>query len=336
MHLLHQLRTNRTKNLSAHTICPFLAFSCASVGLRALATPCGERSEKKGVFVMQTPLSILALSAVLAIPSLAAAQGASLHGFDDVSFKNDYITPRGLVVTTHGSTVQALDGLVVDIPLDPKAFINDLSWVGGIWSDWNPHYDPSRNKEVFNEFDWFFGPTIALGKDWKLGGTIGQFISPQQAFKTETNLEFTLNFNDSNYLKTLTFSPYIKLFYNLAGSSTVVVGKTGGSFDIELGASPSLDLHRYKLPLIVSVPTWLTVGPSDFWGGGGSVGVFATGVKLTYPITAIPAAAGHWALYGSYQYYNLINDRLVLAESLLNGKTDRGLSVFSIGINLGF
>jgi hypothetical protein len=305
------------------------------VDLQALATPCGERS-KKGVFVMQKPLSILALSAVLAVPSMAAAQSASLHGFDDVSYKNDYITPRGLVVTTAGGTLQALDGLVVNIPLNPKSFINNMAWVGGIWTDWNPGYDPTRNKQDFNEFDWFIGPTFSLGKDWKLGATIGQFISPQQAFNTETNLEFTLNFNDGNYLKTLTFSPYIKLFYNISGSSTVVVGKTGGSFDIELGATPSLDLHRYNVPLIVSIPTWITVGPSNFWGGGGSAGVFTTGVKLTYPITAIPAAAGHWSLYGSYQYYNLINDRLVLAEDLLNGKTDRGLHLFSVGVNLGF
>ena len=41
--------------------------------------------------------------------------GLDIHGFFDVSFKNDYITPRGLLVTNTGLTTQALMGLVFDL-----------------------------------------------------------------------------------------------------------------------------------------------------------------------------------------------------------------------------
>jgi hypothetical protein len=285
---------------------------------------------------MLNKLDILAFCAVLALPSIAAAQDASLHGFADVSFKNDYITPRGLVVTTKGQTVQALDGLVIDIPLNPKAVVTDVSLVAGTWSDFNPDYDHTRNKESFNELDWFIGANAKLGQDWKVGAQYVEFISPQQAFITERNAEFSLYFDDSRYLKTISLQPYAKVFYAMAGGSTVVVGKAGGTFDVEVGASPTLDLHRYGAPLILSAPTWVTLGPTDFWGGGGNAGVVSTGLKATYPLSAIPATAGHWAVYGGYQYYHLINDRLVLAESLLNGRSDRDLNLVSVGLTLGF
>jgi hypothetical protein len=280
--------------------------------------------------------SCLALTAAIGLPSMAAAQSASLHGFADVSFKNDYITPRGLAVTEQGQTIQALDGLVLDVPLDPKSIIPDVSFVAGTWSDWNPDYDPARNKESFNEFDWFIGGNAKIGQDFKAGVQYVEFISPQKAFVTEKNLEFSLYFDDSHYLKTITLQPYAKLFYAMSGGSTVVVGKAGGTFDVELGAVPTWDLHGSGVPIVLSAPTWVTVGPSDFWGGDGNTGVFSTGLKATLPLSAIPASAGHWSVYGSYQYYRLVNDRLILAESLLNGKSDRDLSLFSVGLSLGF
>ncbi len=274
--------------------------------------------------------------ALLAAPSYAAAQSASLHGFADVSFKNDYITPRGLVVTSDGQTAQALDGLVLDLPQDPKGLITDVSLVGGTWTDWNPDFNPKRNKEAFNEFDWFVGASAKLDQNWTAGVQYVEFISPQQAFLTEHNVEFSLAYDDSGFMKPVSFKPYVKLFYAVSGGSTVVVGKAGGTFDVELGMAPSLDLHPYGAPIILSAPTWVTLGPQSFWGGGGDAGVFSTGVKATYPLTGVPASAGHWSVYGAYQYYNLVNDRLVTAEALLNGRSDRNLNLFSVGVSLGF
>jgi hypothetical protein len=228
-----------------------------------------------------------------------------------------------------------LEGLVIDVPLDPKSIIPDVSFVAGTWMDWNPGYDLTRNKEDFNEFDWFISANAKVGKDWKVGAQYVEFISPQKAFITEKNLEFSAAFDDSAYLKSFSLQPYAKLFYALNGDSTVVVGKRGGTYDIELGVSPSIDLHPYNVPLIVSAPTWVTVGPSSFWGGGGSVGVFATGLKASYPLP-LAAGAGPWSLYADYHYYDLINNRLVLAEKLLNGRSDQGISLGTVGLSLGF
>src|SRR5215472_15755699 len=86
----------------------------------------------------------------------AAPAESDVHGFFDISFKNDYITPRGLLVTNTGLTTQVLSGLALDLYKDKNGFINKVSFVGGTWNDlWSEQHNPSVG--AWNEFDWFIG-----------------------------------------------------------------------------------------------------------------------------------------------------------------------------------
>ena len=53
------------------------------------------------------------------LPFAAMAQESApspvVHGFNDFTFKNDYITPRGLLVTNKGLTIQAVNGFAVNM-----------------------------------------------------------------------------------------------------------------------------------------------------------------------------------------------------------------------------
>src|SRR3546814_8878631 len=57
--------------------------------------------------------TIKGISALLlaACSSIASAEGWQLHGFGDISVRNDYVTPRGLVVNTSGAAVQVVNAL---------------------------------------------------------------------------------------------------------------------------------------------------------------------------------------------------------------------------------
>lgn len=283
-------------------------------------------------------MKIFGLAAAIALlssaPALAQSTGASLHGFADLSVKNDYITPRGLHVTSNGTTIQFLNGLVVDVPQDPAGVITDVSFSAGTWTDFNPGHTAPNTKSL-NEFDWFVGANAKVGPKVTVGAQYVEFISGQSAFDTEKNIEFSLSYDDG--LKPIALHPYAKFFWAIDGDSTVVTGKKGGTFDVELGAVPAWDLHPYNIPLVLSAPTWITVGPESFWGdGGGHVGVFSTGLKASYALPA-PPAAGHWSVYAGYQYYRLINDQLVLAQEILNnGKDDRNVHLVQAGVSLGF
>ncbi|MET0138168.1 MAG: hypothetical protein ABW192_07275, partial [Sphingobium sp.] len=124
-------------------------------------------------------------------------------------------------------------------------------------------------------------------------------------------------------------------------SSTVVLGKQGKTFDVELGAVPTYRGKGFSL----SVPTWITVGPKSYWGRGdsaltapdGNVGVISTGLKAMVPLSFLGGAGAKASLYGQVQYYNLVNDALLRAKGVLNsGASNRDHLVFATGINFGF
>ena len=287
----------------------------------------------EGALAMQR--SIIAIAAVLfGMTSTAALADDSwaLHGFGDTSIKNDYITPRGLVVTTDGVTIQSLNGLVL---VSPYGFAIDA----GTWVDINPGYNKHDNITSLNEFDYFVGISGNIAKGLKLGIEYSEFISgqPSVAFQNEHNLEFSLKYSDAG-MNGITFNPYAKLFYAFAGkSSTVFAGKAGGTFDVEIGAVPT-----YKLGAITAtVPTWITVGPKSYWARpgftkDGNFGTFTTGLKLSTPVQL--AKGPGLNVYAQVQYFHLINDNLVLAESFLN--TDhaatRNKVEFGVGAGYGF
>lgn len=269
----------------------------------------------------------LGLGVGAATPAFAdAAPGSAIHGFMDLSVKTDYITPRGLLVHDDGQALQIVNGLVFG--LTP-----DTSVVVGTWNDININNQHDPYVEAWNEFDWFIGANTNIGK-WALGLQYVEFISPPNNFVTEKNAELSIVYNDGAAGDALVWKPYLKWFYAISGDSTVVLGKRGGTYDVELGLTPTWKTG----PVVVTFPTWVTVGPEEYWGGdNGNVGVASVGVNVKYPL-AIPQQFGKWYVNAGVQYYHLVNDSLVDAQVLTVGATkgDANLYVGSVGIGFGF
>ncbi len=251
-----------------------------------------------------------------------------VHGFFDISFKNDYITPRGLLVTNTGLTTQILGGMAFDLYKSKTGFINDVSVYGGVWNDlWSKQNHPTVGS--WNEFDWFVGVSVKFWQDWKFGVEYVEFLSPPGNFSIERNVEFSLAYDDSKWNPFIPFNPYVKLFYAASGPSTVVVGKRGQTYDVEIGVVPTLDLNKYGWPVVLLAPTWVTVGPSTYWNRGvtgcgalattpcalDNAGVFSSGLTAKVPLKFVPTRLGNWYVKGGFQYYHLINDSLLLAQT---------------------
>jgi hypothetical protein len=260
-----------------------------------------------------------------------------VHGFFDVSFKNDYITPRGLLVTNTGLTTQILNGLSLDIYKDKNGLINDFSIYGGMWNDlWSKQNDPHVGS--WNEFDWFIGANVVFAQNWKIGVQYIEFLPPAHDLITsfpsiERNVEFSLSYNDAWLGWPISFHPYAKLFYAASGPSTVVLGKGGNTYDVELGVVPTLDMKKYTgVPLVITAPTWVTVGPTSYWNRNdgttafcgptsslacplSNTGVVSTGLtgKLALD-SVIPKRLGNWYVDAGFQYYHILNDALLAAQ----------------------
>lgn len=264
--------------------------------------------------------------------SSAHADGVELHGFGDISLKNDYVTPRGLVVTSDGATIQVLNGLVLTTPVG-------VAFHAGTWVDLNPGYG-DINTDSVNEFDFFVGASGEIVPKLEAGVEYSQFISGQNAYDDERNIEFSLKYKDGSEGSPFSINPYVKFFWAVDGDSTVVFGKKGSTFDVEVGAAPT---YAFANGGSLTMPTWITVGPKSYWGSaesGGTpdenFGVFSTGLKGSMPLKFIKGGANA-SIYAQAQYYHLINDNLVAAKALLNGgDSDRDHVVLATGISFGF
>jgi hypothetical protein len=275
------------------------------------------------------------LLATLANSALAAAAGegtapapepelrtsAALHGFAEVSFHNAYITPRGLVVHSNSLAIQPMAGTVLSIT-PPSRVLTDVSLFAGVWSDLNARqHHPKVGALV--ELDFFAGVSATLLKDLELGVSYVVFNSPTHGYSPLHNVEFSVAYDDSRYLNGGVFRPYAKLFYNIAGGSVVVLGKTG-TFDVELGISPGYTFRgRGKSALSVAIPTYVTLGGPGFFGDGGVPGVVATGPMFSVPLSYLPPSMGAWRIETGATYFRLLNANLALAAQMLGNGDDR-------------
>jgi hypothetical protein len=301
----------------------------------------------------QSILSLLLLST----PLFSDANGpflpedptnSNIHGLVDVALKSDYMTPRGLLVSRNGLTTQVLTALALDVYKNPSQLISKVSVVGYIWNDLSSKQH-SHTAHVWNEMDWGLGASFQIADDWNFTAQYVEFLSPPGHFTPEKNLEMTLAYNDSKWNLPVVFNPYVKWFWAMSGDSTVVVGKHGRTFDVEIGAIPTIDFRKDNFPLILSAPTWITVGPAEFWNGGegglkhrrSNFGVFTTGLHAEVPIEYIPKCLGTWYAYAGCQYYHLINDSLLKAQVTTLGvsswhKGHRNTYVACCGIGFRF
>lgn len=247
---------------------------------------------------------------------------SDIHGFVDLVFKNDYITPRGLLVTDTGLTAQLLMGIVLDVYKNPDCMINDISLSFGCWNDIWSEQD-SHYAADWNELDWFVGASFKIDKSWKFTAIFTQFLSPPGNFRPENNGEFTLYYDDSKWGWPVVINPYVRAWWAISGDSTVVVGKRGNTYYVEFGMTPTLDLtDNCYLPITLSAPTWISVGPANFWDGSdlarkgkhSNWGVFSTGLKGKIPLKFVPKRLGSWYIDAGVQYYDLINDNLLEAQ----------------------
>jgi hypothetical protein len=274
----------------------------------------------------------------------AAPAGPQIHGFFDSPFKSAYITPRGLVVEDKGLVWQPVAGLVFPAP---GFGLQKASVVAGVWNSVNTHQGDPR-VGAWNEMDVFVGYGAEIIPNLRFDIDYEAWNFPQSTLgkpSTEHVSQLKFSYDDTALWGGGAFSlhPYLNIFWEWAGSSTVVLGSNGSAGYIEPGIVPTFVL-KGKTPLTFTFPTYISIGQEKYWGRGGSAltksdgnfGVFSTGANVTVPLTFIPPQYGNWHAEAGVLYYHLINDALLRAGNLISGNTDRDKFNAYVGFGVGF
>jgi len=274
-----------------------------------------------------------------------APESPNIHGFAALTVSTDYITPRGLVVADTDTVLQPIVGLV--FPIGDIGFLKNFTFVGGIWNciTYDQH-DPHVG--AWNELDDFFSLSADVLPNLNATATYVAFNSPTGAYSTEHNSDLKLSYNDSHFWGgNFGIHPYVDLWWAMAGNSTVVLGKNGSTGYIELGIVPTYTVKAIpNLPITLTLPTHISVGPQDYWSyngapsggtwGDGNVGVFTTAFDASVPLNFIPTKYGYWHVDAAINYFDLIDNALVASSTILTGNTRRDLLMGTITLGVNF
>ena len=335
-----------------------------------------------------------ALAADMGLPTKAAPMVAAapppldIHGFVEFDWESTLINPNGQVLGTHGaeSMVAGLNwtlyhggGMINSVTLGGLVAADWINGFQGAWANNEPHVNG-------NFFDVVGAVTasVTFWNFWTLRDQFTMVVSEDVGFRTGANPgpgngfgplpanQLTLAFNDAKFDWTgwgITWNPYVTWFYQWDnfGQAAQGSGQTQACFTCGpnkytffVGIDPTLSLSKWGLPLTLKAPTYVTVGPANFWTGGqtdlpafgggqgtdGPWGVFTTGLTAIWDLNRwIPSNYGGWYVKGGFQWYDLLNNNLVISENqsvgcLLNPgeacRTSRSIWVGFAGIGVHF
>jgi hypothetical protein len=320
----------------------------------------------------------------------AAAPPLDIHGFAEFLWGSTYINPQGQLLGTRGeeSAVAGLNWTV----WHGNGFINSATVGGLVALDWaNPHepgawsnFAPTMYGSLFDlvlaasgsvtflqywtlrdQFTWVINEHVAgIGSvvaancfNPGSGGCAASTWMPQN--------DLRLTFNDSFTGWWITWNPYVDWAYVLPSGETAASGTNAETqpcftcgpnrYDFYVGIDPTVSLQKWwGIPLTLKAPTYITVGPENFWQGGfgfptgttnpggtvgnhGIWGVFTTGLTAIYSLQNwVPKNYGNWYVRGGFQYYNLINQNLVVSEFASIGQTHKDIFLGFAGIGVTF
>ena len=333
-----------------------------------------------------------ALAADMAMPTKAPPPPAppplDIHGFVEWDWESFLINPQGQALIPR-STVTVVAGLDWVLYKNKAGFINKFTVGGGAATDWSDEFPGywsffdalslggrSANSALFDTVMFLTG-SVTFGQYWTLGETFYNVYSNDVCQTTACGFgggtigfnvllanQLKLSFNDSFTGWPVTWNPYVTWFYEWPGPT----GGTGfacfscaptGS-DFFIGIDPTVSGKLWGMPwLTIKAPTYVTVGPTSFWGNGvapggisvpssGGVGVFTTGLTFIASLGMwIPPNLGNWYAKAGFQYYDVINAALqqdnafsvcgtpVLSASCSNWKTTDIVVGFA-GIGVAF
>jgi hypothetical protein len=273
--------------------------------------------------------------ALWAAPAQSAdAPQSRVNALVDFEFANEYVTPRGMIVTDEGLTFQPLVLAFVNI-YKAEGFLNDVTLIPGVWNDFcgspvsktGPTYrTPPTTAWV--EIDPIAGVEFGFAKRFKFDMTYTAFNMQVLGIPTSQHLDNKISFDDTDYLKKFALHPYFEFWQELDNKATdadlpAFPGKTvnpgakhpspGSSYYLEVGIDPGYTFEgvgglKLEAPCRVLLPDDRFYG--DLYAKSSTVGLYEVGLKATLPLKFMPEGYGHWGVHAGVKYLHFVDDNL--------------------------
>ncbi len=255
--------------------------------------------------------------------------GSAITGLLNFDVSDKYYTPRGLISSKNGISMQPLLIIFVQAYKSDTGPLNELKFNFGVWND----IDTGTNGTPaafggkpgnWDEIDGFAGVEAKIYKDWKLDAEETFFRSQTDSYATSTNFDFKATyldhwFGDSGF----SINPYAEVFVETSRKATVAfnVSTDDRGFYGSFGFDPT---YKFKsIPLTLELPTYGNFVSEDFYQrsngtpGGCGLAVVSTELKGTVPLAFIPIQYGAWSAYAGISYFHLDNPGLKDGNQLL-------------------
>jgi len=278
-----------------------------------------------------TLLAFDAASARASDEALAETQGSQVESSIGVDATTKYFF-RGIQQENQGVIVQPWVDFVI-----PLSAGENRSWSLNL-GIWNSLHDGPTGSDgagsMHYELDAYVGVGVDFAENWSGSVTYVALTSPNSAFSTVHELDFSVSFDDSSQFGG-GFSgvqPTVLVVWELDGQSD------GGAHEgiyLEAGIEPGLYLilHR-KHPLSISFPVVAGFSLSDYFedatGSDDFFGFVQGGVLLSTPLNGVPARVGSWTLSGGASIL-FMGDNL---ETINGG--DSSELILSLGLGIAF
>ena len=274
--------------------------------------------------------TILVVVATLLTLNAAAAQDSAVESSIGVDVTNQYFF-RGILQENQGMIAQPWVDFVF-----PLSEGENTSWSFniGVWNSLHDGPSGSGSAGMSNhyELDAYIGIDVDFAENWSGSVSYVALTSPNSAFATVKELDFSLSFDDSGMFggESSSFSglqPSVTLAWELDGQSD---GGAEEGIYLEVGIEPAFESQTISVsfPIVAgfSLSNYFegVIGSDDFFG-------FAQGgVSLSTPLNFFPARMGSWSLSGGASI-------LFLGDILktINGG-DNSETILSLGLGISF
>jgi len=279
-------------------------------------------------------LHVLAFAALagLATPALAQEEeepSSRFSGAFQLDITNVYFF-RGLLQERDGLIAQPWAELYFDAYSSETGFIRNVTLGAGVWNSMHSRETLASDEPGWiYETDWYPLISIGLPQGFTLSTYYYWYTSPNDAFRTAQELNFKLEWDDSEALGRFALAPWA----NLAIETNRTAFGPDEGVGLQLGVEPTLYTFEHeRYPVSFTVPVEVGLAIDDYYeeedGREDTFGYVSFGLSMSVPLPFVPESLGAWSFGVTAKGY-YFNDTL---EELNEGDELYPMVMGSLGV----